>query len=212
MKKRHHNAIFDIDTEKQIVEAYKSGLTLEQVGSKYKVNPASIRNILLHYGEKPRSCGPKLKVFSDQKIKEICDLYNNGLSQQKIAKREGISQSIISRILKKIGIHSGSPSKEKHHNWKGGVTFAGGYKMVLLNTESKFYKMTNTMGYVMEHRYVMAKHLNRCLSSNETVHHINGDRQDNRIENLQLRQGKHGKNQVFICCDCGSKNIKSSPL
>jgi hypothetical protein len=50
----------------------------------------------------------------------------------------------------------------------------------------------NAEGLVMEHRLVMEYHIGRYLTKDEAVHHINHDRRDNRLENLQLMtHGEH---------------------
>lgn len=66
--------------------------------------------------------------------------------------------------------------------------------------------------WILVHRLVMQQHLGRRLEKYETVHHINGDTHDNRLENLQLRIGKHGRGAAFRCLDCGSHNVSAVPL
>lgn len=48
---------------------------------------------------------------------------------------------------------------------------------------------------VFEHRYVMELSIGRHLLPTETVHHVNGNRTDNRLENLELFSSRHGPGQ-----------------
>lgn len=77
--------------------------------------------------------------------------------------------------------------------WKGGEFYTShGYIMVQLKPDNPFYSMVNKNGYIYQHRYLMAKHLNRPLEKHEVVHHKNGIRDDNQIENLALlSNGSH---------------------
>ena len=62
-----------------------------------------------------------------------------------------------------------------------------GYKYIHLYRKDPLYSMTKTNhSHALEHRIVMARHLGRCLTNIEIVHHLNGIKDDNRVENLTL--------------------------
>jgi hypothetical protein len=72
---------------------------------------------------------------------------------------------------------------ERNHGWKGGTTISqSGYRLVRVPG----HPQAHTSGYVMEHVFVMTEHLRRFLLPEENVHHRNGIRDDNRLENLEL--------------------------
>lgn len=81
-----------------------------------------------------------------------------------------------------------------------------GYIMRKVNNHPK----QNKRGYVAEHRLVYERYLGRFLDSKEVIHHINGNREDNRIENLQIavensehikeyHEKPRNKNGQFVC-------------
>ena len=75
------------------------------------------------------------------------------------------------------------PTGEFSTNWKGGRTqLKTGY----ITVHEPSHPMADKSGNILEHRLVMSEHLKRTLKTIEHVHHINGNRSDNRIENLIL--------------------------
>lgn len=61
------------------------------------------------------------------------------------------------------------------------------------------------------HRFVMEQHLGRKLMENEVVHHINGDKQDNRIENLKIMTSTAHLRDHSIKNGLGKDNVGKAP-
>ncbi len=74
---------------------------------------------------------------------------------------------------------SNSMRGEKCYNWKGGIA-SDGYGRISVNIGKR----------VKIHRHIMEKIIGRPLTEREIVHHINGNKLDNRPENLQILSGK----------------------
>ena len=195
---------FSAATETEIAKRYEDGESLSALAEELGCSSFLVRNIADRSGVAVRRRGGTPKRWGEDKVETIIERYENGASQQAIAAEFNTSQVTVSRILRTAGVYTGRRRKERHGNWKG--------IQVRLDPDDPYAVMRTQSGYVLEHRFVMAKHLGRPLTKHETVHHINGNKRDNRRENLQLRQGRHGRGEVLVCGDCGSHNVAYATL
>ena len=81
---------------------------------------------------------------------------------------------------------------EKAANWKGGVRITkAGYRQLYRPDHHR----ADTRGYVMEHIVVFEEETGVPVPKNCCVHHLNGNKSDNRIQNLCMMQ--HTAHTVF---------------
>jgi len=66
--------------------------------------------------------------------------------------------------------------------WNGGEVKMLGYVFIF----KPDHPFANDVGYIKRSRYIMEQHMGRYLTPEETIHHINEIRNDDRIENLLL--------------------------
>lgn len=103
------------------------------------------------------------------------------------AKRKTCSKTCDGLRKKRMYTGTGNPNfgntGEKCAVWKGGRRLSN-YGYVLLHKPE--HPNSRPDGYIFEHRYLMSKALGRPLRSDEIVHHIDGDKTNNDLSNLEI--------------------------
>jgi transposase len=206
--------VFTVEQDKQVAEEYRQGMSMEQLAAKYNVWRKSVKSALRREGVTLRRPGPVKHVVDPAIAEQLLADWHAGLTQYAIAKKHGMKEAKVWSILKDCfpNALAKASRRSRHYAWQGGRRNHMGYVMVLLESGHPFYAMAVSDGYVLEHRLVMAEFLGRPLGPKETVHHIDGNRSNNFISNLQLRHGQHGKGVIYHCADCGSFNVVAQAI
>jgi transposase-like protein len=189
----------------KLIEEYEGGCSTADLATKYSCARITILDALARAGVEIR--GPKPRMTDEEKLKVI-ELYKSGLNFKEVAVAAGRSEGTVMQLIHKHPeiVRPNGPGP-RSPTWGGGKFTHRGYVYAWVSDDDPMVSMRGTRSHVLEHRLVLARKLGRPLLVSETVHHIDGDKVNNAPENLELRQGKHGKHVVMCCLDCGSRNI-----
>lgn len=127
-----------------------------------------------------------------KKIKRLAACANCGKEfEPSKTQWSNFTRGINKHMFCSIGCVGEFYSGENNYSWKGRRSVdERGYVRIQLGGRG---------GYKYEHRIVMEEKLGRKLRPEEVVHHINGDRQDNRPENLMLlSDSEHGRHHAIL--------------
>ena len=119
---------------------------------------------------------------------------NRHLSQAKIAKRLGVSQGKISQWMIKYNIKTRHGRGKNSSQWKGGTKRTSSGRIKVYCPE---HHRADGGGYVYRQILVWEKHKGD-IPKDFVIHHLNGIKDDDRIENLIMMPSSSHSPYIFL--------------
>lgn len=164
---------------KDMEKLYMDGLRMDEIGEIYSLCTSSIHNIFIRNGINTRPAHTRIGF---KHTKEFCD------NISRIHKGKIVSDKTRRKI---------SESKRCHYNGLNGYGHVKKHSQGYLQCYVPEHPNARSDGYVMLHTVLMEIHLGRYLNSDEVVHHINGVKDDNSLDNLML-MSRHNHRSYHI--------------
>lgn len=134
-----------------------------------------------------------MKTWTNEETAALIENYNRVSNEEFMKLIPNKSFIAIYKKARSLGLYkakelifinrSQARKGEKGSNWKGGTaTTAKGYRLI----KAPNHERADNKGYVLEHILVFERETGVKVPKNCCIHHLNGNKSDNRIENLCL--------------------------
>lgn len=178
------------DRRQAVIDLYLAGSPVNECCKALRVTAGTVARFL-------REAGFELRFapWTEAKVDKMVRAYESGLTLSETARYMCTNNGVLRKYLRRRGVRirphiEATPRAARHYFWKGGESAKVG-KYVYLHRPN--HPNATASGRVLEHRLVVEAHVGRYLTRLEVVHHKDGDRSNNHIDNLQLfaSNGEH---------------------